>query len=88
MKRFLENKYIDAFLKMLLFSAVFHFSLIIVYSISNFSMSQMNYFNVIGLNLFFPELSESFLYKILSCATLIIVYLFFCVKRGKRSLLP
>ncbi|MGV8141814.1 MAG: hypothetical protein ACP5NW_05220 [Candidatus Woesearchaeota archaeon] len=71
----LKNRFLDAFLKLVLFSAGTHIVLIVIYSIIHLDFLPFNYFNIIDLDLFFPGIGNSALSNILSIACMIIIYL-------------
>lgn len=70
-----KNRYLDAFLKFLLLSAIIHPSLLLISFSTNLNVSLLNYFDIIGLNLFFPGIIEGYLSQILSVIIMIAIYL-------------
>ncbi len=48
----------SAFLDLLLISAVVHFCLLTIFAILNIDISIFNYFEIIGLTLFLPQLTH------------------------------
>jgi hypothetical protein len=67
-----------------LFSAATHLTLLAVYAVMTQSILPLNYFNIIDLDLFFPEIIEGTMSQILSfvltALLLIGAYLFFTKK--------
>ena len=70
-----ENRYIDALIKLILFSAVFHIILIIIYSIVNLDITHLNYFNILDIDLFFPGIIDGPLSQVFSILMIAIIYL-------------
>ncbi len=50
-----KNRYLDAFLKLLLVSAFIHLAILIVYAFVSHDLAYLNYFRIISLDLFFPR---------------------------------
>jgi len=74
MKQIQKNKYIDALKKLILFSAISHIILLILYSIINLTIIPLNYFNILDLDLFFPNIINGHLSQILSLIIIAIIY--------------
>jgi len=70
-----ENRYIDALIKLILFSAVFHIILITIYSIVNLDITYLNYFNILDIDLFFPGIIDGSLSQVFSILMITIIYL-------------
>jgi len=73
--RFLpKNRYQDALIKTILFSAVFHLVLLVIFSIKTKNIEVLNIFNIIGLGLFFEWLNKGTVLLIYSFIFIIFVY--------------
>ena len=72
-----KNKYLDALKNLVLFSALTHLSLLIIYSIVKLDVMPLNYFNILDLDLFFPSIIDGTLSQILSVVVMVAIYLFF-----------
>ncbi|MGE0793112.1 MAG: hypothetical protein AB7V77_02965 [Candidatus Woesearchaeota archaeon] len=85
---FKNKPYFIALKNLIIFSAIIHMCLILVYSILTKDISFLNYFNIIGLNLFFPEIVGS-ITQIFSFTSIIILFLIMYrleSLRGKKNL--
>lgn len=77
-----KNRYLDALKKLMLFSAIFHVSLIIIYSIIHLNFRYFNFFNILELDLFFPNIINGSFSQIFSIITMLIIYgIFYFVKK-------
>ncbi len=76
-------KYLRAFI---LFSAITHLFFLFIYSIFKKDISLINFFDIVDLDLFFPEISKGTLSQILSFITIIVVFfvihIFFSYKKS------
>jgi hypothetical protein len=72
-----KNKWLEAIKNLLLFSAIIHVFLLILYSIRNWNAKPLNYFNILDLDLFFPKIADGFLSTMLSIIFVIIIYFTF-----------
>ena len=70
-----KNRCIDALLKFILFSAFVHIFLIIVFFVTNLDITLLNYFNILDIDLFFPNIASGFLSQILSILVMIFIYI-------------
>lgn len=71
------NRLIEAFKRLIIFSAFFHLIVVLSYSLLNFNAQKLNYLDILDLDLFFPGISKSLEGQILSLLILVIVYLIF-----------
>lgn len=62
MKPIVKNRYLDALLKLMLLSAVLHMVVLAVYFVVYGDASHFNFFKIIALDLFFPELASDFMH--------------------------
>jgi len=87
MKQVQKNKYIDAFKKLILFSAISHIILLILYSIINRTIIPLNYFNILDLDLFFPNIINGHFSQIFSVITVAIIYwiIYFLQKKDRKK---
>lgn len=68
---------IDALKNLALFSAIIHMLLLAIFSIKTLDFSRFNFFDIIDLDLFFPNVAHGASSQILSIAIGIIVFIFF-----------
>ena len=85
MNRLVQNRYLDALLKLMLLSASIHMIILILYSIVKLEPAHVNYFNILDLEFLFPGIEEGLLSNVLSAVCVVIVYLaiFILFTRGK-----
>ena len=79
---------IDAFKNLALFSAIIHMLLLAVYSVKTLDFSKFNFFDIIDLDLFFPNAANGVISQILSITIGIIVFIFFyrySLKNSKKT---
>jgi hypothetical protein len=74
MIQIVKNRFVDALLKLILLSAIFHMALLILFSIVNLDLVILNYFNILDIDLLFPNIIEGVLSQLLSIAMVIIIY--------------
>jgi uncharacterized RDD family membrane protein YckC len=81
----MKNRFLDALLKFIIISAVFHIILLIIFSIVTSDIIPLNYFNILELDLFFPNIIKGTLSQALSVVVMIVIYvliyLFFTKKK-------
>ena len=79
-----KNRYIDALKKFVVFTAIIHIYLLIVYSIMKSDIMHLSYFNIIGLNLFLPDIMNGVFSQIVSIIIIVTIYFiiyFYFVKK-------
>ncbi len=69
-----QNKYLNALLLLMLFSASVHMVILIVWAIMQRNLDYLNYFNILTLNYFFPGVFEGWGASGISLATVIVIY--------------
>lgn len=69
-----KNKYIEALIKFILFSAILHIILLVIYSIFKGKLIYLNYFKVLDLDLFFPGITNGLASQAFSFLILVLVY--------------
>jgi len=74
MKKSKKNIYLDTLIKLILFSAIFHIFLLIIYSIIKLNITYLNYFKILDIDLFFPNIVTGSLSQIISISIIIIMY--------------
>ena len=74
MFRICQNRYLDAFLKLLLFSSIVHTILMIVYVIAYNDIEHLNYFNILDISLFIPYLEGGLIPDIVATTILFLTY--------------
>ena len=82
-----NNRFLDAFLKFLLFSAILHFLVLVVTSIITLDIGFLNYFDIIDVNLFLPGIDVGMISQIFSASLIIILYalIFFLYTKKNKS---
>jgi len=69
-----KNRYLDAFLKFVLLTAVIHMFLLFAAAIMNADMAYLNYFNILDIDLFFPGVEQGLVSQLISIAAMALVY--------------
>lgn len=86
MKFFKDNKYITALKNVMLFSAIFHMIMIAIYSIVKLNTVKFNLFDILDLDLFFPNIIKGNLSQIFSIIAFVIIYcIFYFIKKEKSK---
>lgn len=62
MNPIVKNRYLDALLKLMLLSAILHMAVLVVYFIIYRDISRFNFFKIIDIDLFVPELVSNNMY--------------------------
>ena len=75
MDRFVNNRFLDALLKLMLFSATIHICILIYHSITSHDITVMNYFNILDLDFFMSDIAKGTVNNILSAVTMLIIYI-------------
>ena len=84
-----NNKFIRAFVLLMLISAVLHMGILFVHFIVTFDVSPFHFFRIIELDIFFPEFVASVVGEYVSAAVVTILFLFgffFAVSTKKKGL--
>ena len=83
---FFSNKYIIALKNVMLFSAIVHMIMIAIYSIVKLNTIKFNFFDILDLDLFFPNIIKGILSQILSIIAFVIAYcIFFFINKEKNK---
>ena len=84
--KFFSNKYIVALKNVMLFSAIIHMIMIAIYSIVNLNTVKFNFFDILDLDLFFPNIIKGNLSQIFSIIAFVIVYcIFYFINMEKKK---
>ena len=75
MIQIVKNRYLDALLKFILLTAIMHVVLLIIFSIVTLNVVPLNYFNILDLDSFFPNVIEGTLSQVLSVVVMVALYL-------------
>jgi len=82
-----KNPFLAALFCLFIISSIIHVSLVIIYSLFQFSYQNFNFFNIVGLNLFFLNISVGWFSQLISLLIIFIIYfssLFFIFKKRKK----
>ncbi|MCK5052396.1 MAG: hypothetical protein KAS53_11780 [Candidatus Cloacimonetes bacterium] len=83
---FFRNKYIIALKNVMLFSAIFHMIMIAIYSIVKLNTIKFNFFDILDLDLFFPNIIKGNLSQVFSIIAFVIVYcIFYFINKEKKK---
>ncbi len=84
----MNNRYIKALAGLVLLSASIHIAILVIYSIINLDIRYLNYFNIIDIDLFLPEVADGLLSQILSIITIMVVFIviYASLTKKKKSL--
>jgi len=69
-----KNRYLDAFLKFVLLTAIIHMFLLFAAAAINADITYLNYFNILDIDLFFPGVEYGLLSQVLSIAAMVVLY--------------
>ena len=84
--KFISNKYILALKNVMLFSAIIHMIMIAIYSIVKLNTVKFNFFDILDLDLFFPNMIKGNLSQIFSIIAFVIVYcIFYFINKEKNK---
>jgi len=72
--RIVNCRYLDALLKLILFSALVHIVILVIHAVRERDFSVMNYFNILDLDFFFPGIEEGVLSNVLSVVVMVVIY--------------
>ena len=75
MNSIVKNRYFDALLKLMLFSAIVHVGLLIVYSIFSKDLFILNYFNILDFDLVYSRIATGVTNFIISGVVVIVIYI-------------
>ncbi len=70
-----KNKYLNALFVLMLFSAIVHILIIFYLALTSGDLYVVNYFNILDLDLFYPDIFNSFIGNIFSVLFLIVAYI-------------
>lgn len=73
--KIIRNKYVNALLILMLFSAVLHMLIVAYIALATGNIYVLNYFNVLSLTYFFPTGFNSFWGNVLSFVVMVALYL-------------
>jgi len=73
----MKTKYIKALKKTILFYAISHLIILLGYSVYTNNFKLLNLFNILDLELLFPNILNGFMSDIFSVLILVIIYIIF-----------
>lgn len=73
--KIVKNKYLNAFLLLMLFSAIVHMIVLFCWFLASKDIYVFNYLNILNLNYFYPDLSGNIWWYVLSVVSVILTYL-------------
>ena len=82
--KIVKNKYVNALLLLMLFSAVTHMIVALCFVLLSGDFYILNFFNIIDIDLFYPNIFNSFSGNIFSVFLMIAIYMFF-LKNNKTE---
>ena len=74
MRRIVDNRYLDALLKLMMFSAIIHIIILIPCALVTGNGMLMNYFNILDLDLVFPGVENGALSQVICVVVAVAVY--------------
>ena len=84
--KFFRNKYVIALENVMLFSAIVHMIMITIYSIVKLNTVKFNFFDILDLDLFFPNIIKGNLSQVFSIIAFVIVYcIFYFINMEKKK---
>ena len=72
--RVVKNKYLNALLLLMLFSAIVHMVVLFVNALAKQDFYTLNYFNILDLDLIYPGLANSFWGNVFSLLCVAVLY--------------
>ncbi|MFA6215624.1 MAG: hypothetical protein WC768_03585 [Patescibacteria group bacterium] len=81
----MKNRFLQALVRVVLFSATVHLFLLVVFSVIKKDIVTLNYFKIIGLDLFFPNIASGVGSQILSMITMLVLYSLFFIFFAKKN---
>ena len=87
MKKIGKNKFIIALKNLTLLTAFIHIFLLVIYAFMKLDFTYLNYFNILDIDLFFPNVIKGYFNNILAVIILLIVYFtfyFFAQKKASK----
>jgi len=82
--RIVKNKYINALFLLMLFSAIVHMAILFFKAIKSLDVYVLNYFNILDIDLFYPNIFNNFWGNIFSLIFMVVIY-FIILKINKTE---
>lgn len=85
MNPIVKNRHADALLKLMLLSAILHMAVLVVYFVLYADISHLNFFKIIAIDLFFPQVTRTNftdIYSLLVAFGLYMCIYFFFTRRN------
>ena len=73
--KIVKNKYINALFILMLFSAIAHMFILFWWALKSANLYALNYFNILDLDLFYPNIFNSLSGAVFSVMLAIVIYL-------------
>ena len=73
--KIVKNKYINALFILMLFSAIVHTLVVFYFALILRDLYFVNYFNILDLDLFYPDIFNNFMGNIFSILFVVLIYL-------------
>jgi hypothetical protein len=82
--RIVKNKYINALFLLMLFSAIVHMAILFFKAIKSLDVYVLNYFNILDIDLFYPNIFNNFGGNVFSLIFMVAIY-FIILKINKTE---
>lgn len=77
LRKIADNKYVDAFLQLMLYSAGFHLIILAIKCFLEKSAYPLNFFTILSLDILFPNIfKNNLIYDFVSWAVALMIYIF------------
>ena len=73
--KIVKNKYLNALFILMLFSAIVHMLVVFYFALTSGDFYIFNYFNILDLDLFYPNIFNNFIGNIFSILFVVFIYL-------------
>jgi hypothetical protein len=74
MRKIAKNRFLDALIKLTLFSAVIHLISLLISAFTKRDLSYFNYFKILDLDILMPNITQGILSQVLSLLTALTLY--------------
>jgi len=83
MQKMIKNKYLNAFLILLLYSAIFHVFVLIYRSFAERTIYPLNFFSILNLDILFPNMFKNTI-SVNAASFLVVVIIYFLILKYQK----
>jgi phosphatidylserine synthase len=83
--KIIRNKFVRSFVRLMVLSAIIHIAVLFVDTIKNKTLKPLNFFSIIGMDNFFPKITNGWISTLISLVLMALLYSLFLIIEIKKE---